>query len=176
MVYDKHDIKNSMKWQRENIKKIEEVIETNESYKDNIENSMKWKRENQPSGKREKQFKFVQQKTVEKSENIDSTICLECGEETENYFCRRCHYAYVNFHVKMLKGGDCQDPSCGRRKVDVIKWNNCQHTTCMLCYKNTPHQVKYKVERLKNQNTRCSICAKKRNENSRFIKDGGHQY
>ena len=43
MVYDKHDIKNSMKWQRENRKKIEEVIETNESYKDNIENSMKWK-------------------------------------------------------------------------------------------------------------------------------------
>ena len=79
MVYDKHDIKNSMKWQRENRKKIEEVIETNESYKDNIENSMKWKRENQPSGKREKQFKFVQQKTVEKSENTDSTICLECG-------------------------------------------------------------------------------------------------
>ena len=76
MVYDKHDIKNSMKWHRENRKKEEEVVETNESYRDNIENSMKWKRENQPSGKRGKQFEFVQQKTNEKSENIDSTICL----------------------------------------------------------------------------------------------------
>ena len=52
MVYDKHDIKNSMKWRRENRKREEEVVETNESYRDNIENSMKWQRENQPPGKR----------------------------------------------------------------------------------------------------------------------------
>lgn len=102
--------------------------------------------------------------------------CIECGidiKENEKYFCSRCYWLHSNIHIRLRTNGTCMHDECNKTGVDVFTWTKCSHTACVECYKNTPHQVIYEVERMKNPNTRCPICAKNVKESSIYNNNGG---
>lgn len=101
--------------------------------------------------------------------------CIECETEIErDYFCSRCYWLHSNCHIRMRRNGKCQFEDCENPDTsqDVFTWTKCSHTACVECYKATPHMVKYKVERMKNPNSRCPTCAKMRKEFCKLNKNG----
>ena len=103
------------------------------------------------------------------------TECIECQGELSGihkYFCKKCYPLFAGCHIRLREMRDCRNPDCMKKPINVFVWTACQHVACVECYKNTPHQVEYETQRLKNPNTRCPICVKIKNENSELIKNG----
>lgn len=104
--------------------------------------------------------------------------CIECEKDIEkDYFCTPCYWLHSNIHIRLRRGGICTFEDCEEdpdKKQDVFTWTKCSHTACVSCYKSTPHRIKYKVERSKNPNSRCPVCAKIAKENCKLIRDGGN--
>ena len=111
-----------------------------------------------------------------KTEEPENKNCIECDKELERgelsfkYFCRKCYPAYATCHIRRREGINCMN--CDRVGVDGFIWNRCQHVCCVQCYKDTPHQVNFEVQRAKNPNTRCAICAKTDTRNCEYTKNG----
>lgn len=112
-------------------------------------------------------------KKVEEPENKNCIECdkeLERGELSYKYFCRKCYQAYATCHIRRREGITCM--KCDKQGVDGFIWNTCQHICCVQCYKDTPHQLIFEVQRAKNPNTRCAVCAKTDVRNCEYIKNG----